>query len=112
MSPLQLPHVINIDEEGEGDGGKLNDELLAWKPEDLYDIAISGARVDSSHLDDNLKFECAAIQSEKAATHISISSFLLTQQPSVHNFIANTLLHRWTSLESFKLACQRKRPCD
>ena len=86
----------------------MDDDLIAWNPYDLYDIAVSGPRLGLQQSDDNLTFDCAATQSEKAATHVSISSFLLTQQPSVHKFIANTLMDRWTSLSSFKLACQCK----
>ena len=79
-------------------------EQTVWNPYDLYDIAIAGSRSDTDSAEQP-KFECAAVQSARSATHISISSFILTHHLSVHKFVAETLLDRWASLQSLKLAC-------
>ncbi|XP_067950176.1 uncharacterized protein [Watersipora subatra] len=109
LAGLELPQLPQIDDvEADVSGSKDESELAAWNSYDLYDFAISDVRMEQLPSDDNTTYDCAAIQSEKSASHVSISSFLLTHQPSVHNFIANTLMLRWVSLKSFKLACQHQ----
>lgn len=79
------------------------EEEITWNPYDLYDIAVSGSRITQGA--DNVTYECAAVQDTKSASHVSISSFMLTQNQEVHKYVANTLLQRWASLKSLKLAC-------
>lgn len=82
------------------------EEHSTWTPYDLYDEALTASQYDAQNPRE--MFECAAVQCDKSINHISMSSFLLTQNGSVHHFIAHTLLNRWLSLESLKLTCLSK----
>lgn len=95
--PLKLHPAEPVDDDDK------SKEPAVWNPYDLYDIAIAGSRSDTENAEE--RFECASVQSERSVTHISISSFILTHHLSVHKFVSETLLDRWASLQSLKLAC-------
>lgn len=99
--------MVDIDDVEDGSPGPSTELEAPWNPLDLYDIAITASRLDQQASSDTT-FECAAVQSPRAATHISVSSYLLTQDAGLHSFIANTLMNRWVSLKSFKLSCQSR----
>ena len=108
---MQLPYLADPDDSDEASTSTASEttEELTWNPYDLYDIAVSGSRITQQA--DNITYECAAVQCDKSATHVSISSFMLTQNQEVHKYVANTLLARWSSLLSLKLACLSKLIC-